>query len=375
MNVRNGLVFNADCDFVKADLAFENGIITDIAPSGSLSGDGFDAEGAYVLPGFIDMHSHGCVNSDFCDADSTGLEKMLAYYGRQGVTSVVLAAMSYGEDVLTGIFRAAVPYFGINGYGAVLRGINMEGPFINPDKCGAQNPGSVIAPDTGMFDRLYAVSGKNIRLLGIAPELPGGLELIRHAAGRCAVGLAHTAADYDTAAAAFNSGASHVIHMFNAMPPFGHRAPGVIGAAFDYAAYVEIICDGVHLHHSVVRAMFRMFGASRICLVSDSIRGAGMPDGRYELNGQTVIVKEGRSNLANGGAIAGSVVNLPDCVRNAVKIGIGLNDAVRAASLNPARAASIDSTVGSLEPGKSADILIWDADLRTVAVFAAGERI
>ena len=375
MIIRNGLVFGADGAFTEADLAFADGIIKTIAPVGSLSGDGFDAAGAYVLPGFVDIHTHGCVNSDFCDADATGLEKMLAYYGRHGVTSVVFATMSYGEEVLTDIMRTAVPYFGRKGYGAVLRGVNMEGPFINPDRVGAQKPDNVGAPDMGMFDRLYAVSEGNIRLLDMAPELPGSLKLIRHAAQRCVVSLAHTCADYDTAVAAFDAGASHVTHLFNAMPPFAHRAPGVIGAAFDHAADVEIISDGVHVHPAVIRSIFRMFGASRICLVSDSIRGTGMPDGRYELGGQAVVVKDGRSTLADGGSIAGSVVNLSDCVRNAVKSGIRLNDAVRAATQNPARAATIDSTVGSLEPGKSADILIWDADLRTVAVFVGGEPI
>ena len=373
MIIRNGLIFGSDCEFTKADLAFENGIISNVAPAGSLTGDGFDAAGAYVLPGFVDIHTHGCANSDFCDADSAGLEKMLAYYGRHGVTSVVPATMSCGEDALTGIIRAAVPYFGRKGCGAVLRGVNMEGPFINPARCGAQKPDNIIAPDIAMFDRLYEISEGNIRLLDLAPELPGSLELVRHAAKRCAVSLAHTCADYDTAAAAFNAGAGHLTHMFNAMPPFSHRAPGVIGAAFDHAAYVEIISDGVHLHPSVVRAMFSMFGAARICLVSDSIRATGMPDGDYELNGRTVVVKDGRSNLTDGGAIAGSVVNLSDCVRNAVKFGIRFNDAVRAASQNPARAVAIDSVAGSLEPGKNADILIWDADLRTIAVFTGGE--
>ena len=375
MIIRNGLVFGADYEFIKADVAFENGIISDVAPAGSLTGDGFDAAGAYVLPGFVDIHTHGCANSDFCDADSAGLERMLAYYGKNGVTSVVSATMSYSEDVLTGIIRAAVPYFSRRGYGAVLRGVNMEGPFINPEKCGAHKPESIIAPDIAMFDRLYKVSEGNIRILNAAPELPGCLDLIRHAVKHCAVSLAHTSAGYDIAIAAFNAGASHLTHMFNAMPPFAHRAPGVIGAAFDHAAYVEIISDGVHLHPSVIRAAFSMFGASRICLASDSIRAAGMPDGNYELNGQTIVVKDGRSNLADDGAIAGSVVNLPDCVRNAVKYGIPLKDAVRAASINPARAVSIDSVAGCLEPGKIADILIWDADLRTVAVFIGGELI
>ena len=375
MIIRNGLVFGADCVFTKADLAFENGIITGVAPAGSMQGDGFDASGAYVLPGLVDIHTHGCVNGDFCDAAPAGLEKMLAYYGSHGVTSVIPATLSMSECELTGIIRAAVPYFGKKGYGAVLRGLNMEGPFINPDRRGAQNPDNIIAPDVGMFDRLYAVSCGNIRLLCIAPELPGSLELIRHASESCIVSLAHTSADYDVSAAAFKAGARHVTHLFNAMPPFGSRNPGVIGAAFDHAAAVEIISDGVHLHPSVVRAMFEMFGAARICLVSDSVRCTGMPNGEYELGGLAIVLKDGRSSLADGGAIAGSAMNLPDCCRQAVRFGIPLESVIRAASKNPACIASIDSVAGSLEPGKSADILIWDAELRTIAVFVAGERV
>ena len=374
MIIRNGLVFSNGA-FVNADLAFENGIITKIETISDARGESFDAAGAYVLPGFVDIHTHGCVGVDFCDADPAGLEKMLAYYGSCGVTSVVLTTMSYGEDLLRGIIGTALRYLGKNGYGAVLRGINLEGPFINKAKSGAQNPDYIVHSDADLFDRLYAASEGCIRLFNIAPELPGSLELIHRAARSCTVSLAHTAADYETAASAFNAGASHVAHLFNAMPGFAHREPGVIGAAFDCASFVEIISDGVHLHPSVIRAMFRMFGPRRICLVSDSTRGTGMPNGRYELGGQAIEIKDGRSNLVNGGNIAGSAVNLLDCFRHAVKIGIPLEDAVPAASYNPAQAASISSVAGSLSAGRSADILILDTELRVIAVFAAGERV
>ena len=374
MIIRNGLVF-VDDRFRKKDLTFSNGIITDIAPAGSIPGEGFDTGGAYVLPGFVDIHTHGCVNYDFCDADPAGLEKMLAYYGRQGVTSVLLTTMSYGEDVLSRITSVALKYLGKKGYGAVVRGVNMEGPFISEAKRGAQNPEYIMNPDIKLFDRLYEAFDGSINLLNIAPELPGSIELIRHAAKCCTVSLAHTCTDYDCAAAAFDAGASHVTHLFNAMPAFNHREPGLIGAAFDGAAYVEIISDGVHLHPSVVRAMFKMFEPHRICLISDSIRGTGMPTGIYELGGQAIMVRDGRSNLVNGGAIAGSAMNLTDCFRQAVKFGIPLEDAVRAASYNPARAVSIASETGSLKPGKDADILILDADLSVVAVYVSGERV
>ena len=374
MIIRNGLVFRRD-GFFEKDMAFENGIITDIAPAGVLRGDGFNAAGAYVTPGFVDIHTHGCVNNDFCDADPSGYEEMLAYYGSQGITSVLVTTMSYGEDVLSNITQTALRYIDKKGYGAVLRGVNMEGPFISEAKRGAQNPEYIMNPDADLFNRLYSAFKGKIRLLNMAPELPGSMELISHAAKFCTVSLAHTVADYDCAASAFAAGASHVTHLFNAMPGFGHRQPGVIGAAFDGAAQVEIISDGVHLHPSVVRAMFKMFGPHRICLVSDCIRGTGMPNGEYELGGQAIIIKDGRSNLVNGGAIAGSAMNLTDCFRQAVKSGVPLVDAVRAASYNPARAVSISFDVGSLEPGKTADILIMDADLRVIAVFAAGVRI
>jgi len=372
--IRNGLVF-VDEHFEEKDLAFEGGIITDIAPAGSISGDALDVAGAYVLPGFVDIHTHGCVNSDFCDANPAGYEEMLAYYGRQGITSVILTTMSYGEDVLKNITSAALRYLGKKGYGAVLRGVSLEGPFINEAKRGAQNPDYIVSPDVSLFNRLYAAFDDNIRLLNMAPELPGSLELIRHAAKHCTVSLAHTAADYDCAASAFDAGASHVTHLFNAMPGFHHREPGVVGAAFDHAATVEMVSDGVHLHPSVVRAMFSMFGAHRICLISDSIRGTGMPNGEYELGGQAIIIKDGRSNLVNGGAIAGSAMNLADCFRQAVKFGVPIEDAVRAASYNPACAVSISSEVGSLKPGKEADIVIMDADLKVTDVFVGGERV
>ena len=374
MVIRNGLLFCGD-RFLERDLGFDGGLITDVAPAGSLPGVGFDAAGAYVLPGFVDIHTHGCVNHDFCDASPAGLEKMLAYYGSQGVTSVVLTTMSYNEDLLDSILRVALLYMGKQGYGAVLRGVNMEGPFVSEVKRGAQNPDYIMSPDVGVFDRLLESSGGSIRLFNIAPELPGSLDLIHHASECCTVSLAHTCADYECAVLAFEAGARHLTHIFNAMPGFYHREPGVVGAAFDHAAFVEVISDGVHLHPSVVRALFRMFGAERICLISDCIRGTGMPNGVYELGGQAIVIKDGRSNLFNGGAIAGGALNLTDCFRRAVAFGIPLVDAVRAASFNPASAVGISSVAGSLEPGKCADVLIMDADLRVVAVYVGGEAL
>lgn len=376
MVITNGLVFGEDCQFRMADLAYEDGRITQTAPAGSLPAAGaIDAGGGFVLPGFIDIHTHGCMNSDFCDADAAGIEKMLGYYGAQGITSVVPATMSYSEEILANILGTAKPYFGAQGHGAVLRGVNMEGPFFNTEKRGAQNPEYIMDPAIGMFERLMEVSGGNIRLVDIAPELPGSVEFIRQVAGRCVVSIAHTGADYDQAMAAFEAGASHVTHLFNAMPPFSHRAPGVVGAASDRASFVEIISDGIHLHPSVVRAVFSWFGAERVCLVSDSMRGTGMPDGTYDLGGQQVKLAGHRATLVEGGAIAGSATNQAECCRQAVRFGVPLESAVRAATLNPARAAGLDREVGSLMPGKRADIVVWNRDLQPVEVMVGGQRL
>ena len=376
MVITNGLVFGEDCLFSMADIAYEGDRITQIAPAGSLpAGDAIDAGGGYVLPGFVDIHTHGCMGSDMCDADPAGLAKMLGYYGRNGVTSVVPATMSYNEPILTDIIKVALPFFEQDGHGAVLRGVNMEGPFISPNKAGAQNPQYITDPDLAMFDALFTLSGGRIRLVDIAPELAGSLDFTRHVSRKCAVSIAHTAANYAETVAAFDAGARHVTHLFIAMPSFNHREPGVIGAAFDKASHVEMIADGIHLHPSVVRSVFKWFGEKRVCLISDSMRGTGLPDGEYDLGGQMVLLQKDRATLVGTDTIAGSATNLAECCRRAVRFGVPLEHAVRAATLNPATATAQEHVVGSLMPGKRADIVIWNADLQTSEVIVGGRRI
>lgn len=375
MIIKNGLIFTADSSFKKMDLAFENDKITQMAPQDTLSGgDVIDAKGAYVLPGFIDMHTHGVKGYDISDADAKGIETMLNYYGEQGVTTVVPSTMSYSEEILTNIIKTALPYFEKSDYGAVMRGINMEGPFINVDKKGAQNAEYIIDPNETMFERLYTLANGYVKLIHVAPELKGSIEFINQASQKCVVSLAHTEANYQQAIDAFNAGARNVTHLYNAMPPFNHREPGVIGAASDKASYVELISDGFHIHPSVIRATFEWFGKDRVCLISDSMRACGMPNGTYSLGGQEVFMNDGKATLASG-TIAGSATCLADICRRAIKFMVPIEKAFTAVTINPAKAVNIFDQVGSLEVGKQADILLWDSDLNTQRVIVGGKTI
>ena len=224
-----------------------------------------------------------------------------------------------------------------------------------------------------MLRRLEEASEGLVKLVSVAPEEPGALEFIKEVADEVTVSIAHTTADYDTAMAAYAAGARQATHLFNAMPPFTHRAPGVVGAAFDTPeCMAELICDGVHIHASVVRAVFQLFGTKRVILISDTMRAAGMPDGDYTLGGQPVQVK-GKYATLEDGTLAGSVTDLMNCMKTAVSFGIPLEDAVRAAAVNPAKAIGIYSRVGSIENGKLANLAVLDENLELKAVFLKGE--
>jgi N-acetylglucosamine-6-phosphate deacetylase len=258
--------------------------------------------------------------------------------------------------------------------GASIAGINLEGPFVSPHKLGAQNPDYVRRPDAALFRRLQDAARGMVRMLAIAPETDGAMDVIKDVAGEAVCSIAHTTADYDTAIRAFAAGAKHVTHLYNAMPPFHHRDPGVIGAAFDTpGCRVELICDGVHVHPGVVRATFKMFGVDRVVMVSDSMMATGLGDGEYELGGLPVKVSGNKATLVHGGAIAGSVTDLMKCLVTAVKVmGIPLHTAVKCASANPAAAIGLAGERGSLTPGHAADIVLLDESLEISRVILRG---
>lgn len=369
MRITGGSVFDLEQGFVARELCTDGGYI---APQ---SGDSrvLDATDCYVIPGLVDLHFHGCRGEDFSDATPDGLQVMADYELSRGVTYICPAGMTLGEDQLMRICRNAAEHRKHAAHGAELVGIHLEGPFLSEAKKGAQNGAYLHAPDAAMLHRLQEAAGGLVKLVTLAPELPGSLEFI-HAAEGITVSIGHTTADYETACMALDAGARHVTHLYNAMPPFTHRAPGVIGAAFDHPdTRVELICDGVHIHPSVVRATFRLFGAERVILISDSLRAAGMPDGQYTLGGQDIIVKGNRGTLMDGVTLAGSVTDLMGCLRQAVQFGIPVADAVRAASYNPAQVLGILDRAGSLEVGKEASLVLLNReDLSVRAILFRG---
>ena len=372
MIIRNAKVFTGGCRFEERDLLIRDGRIV----FGAVPMDGeevLDARGSYALPGLVDIHFHGAVGHDFCDADEAGLQAIADFEASKGVLAICPATMTFSEEILNGIMDAAAAHK--NGRGADLVGINMEGPYISPRKVGAQNPKYVMGADAGMFRRLQARSGGLIKLVDVAPEEPGNLDFIRACRDEVRISIAHTCTDYETAKEAFAAGASHMTHLYNAMPGITHRAPGPIIAALEEGAEVELITDGVHIHPAMVRFTFRTFGDSHVILVADSMMACGLPDGQYSLGGQAVTVCGPRATLTeHPDTIAGSATCLYDCMRQAVLgMGVPLTSAVRAASLNPARSIGIDADYGSLEPGRWGNVVLADGQLNIQKVIRRGK--
>lgn len=370
MIIKNVQVFGEDKTFTPGEIIIEEGKFAQKAAEDTVVVDG---EGCFAIPGLVDIHFHGCVGDDFCDGSEDAIANMARYEASVGVTSICPASMTISEGELHQVMRTAGSYE--NGVGAKLVGINMEGPFISEKKKGAQAAEHIRKCDLDLYRSLQEESGNLIKLVDVAPETEGAMEFIEAVKGDVVVSIAHTVADYDTAKEALEKGASHVTHLYNAMPPLNHRDPGVIGAARDDEnCRVELICDGVHIHPSVVRATFAMFGAERVILISDSMRATGLTDGQYTLGGQDVFVKGPKATLADG-TIAGSATDLMGCLRVAVQeMGIPLEDAVACATMNPAKEIGIYDDCGSIALGKAADLVLLDKDLNVKAVYVDGKK-
>lgn len=372
MRYENGWIF-AGGRFVRGGFSVENGRFAHVLED--VPGPAEDLDGALVIPGLVDIHVHGCAGADFSDGDYAGLVRMARYLARRGVTSFAPASMTLPYDALDKAFHAAARLRreGLAD-GARLMGIQMEGPFLSREKRGSQNPAYLRLPDWDRFLRLYDAAEGLLRIVDVAPELPGAVEFTRRASEKCRVSVAHTAAGYDQAAAVFDAGATHLTHLFNAMPGIHHRHPGPIGAASEREnVTAELICDGIHVHPSAVRMAFRLF-PGRICLISDALRCCGMADGSYSLGGQEILLSGGVARLT-GGAIAGSAADLYQCMRRAVSFGIPREQAVWAATALPARVIGRESETGAIADGRAADFVICGGELEPEAVYLDGKRL
>lgn len=367
MKIKQVNIYREGGVFQKGDLSFEGEIITNDSRKGEIDGTEL-----YAIPGLIDMHLHGCVGYDFCDGTSEAFDAMTKYQAEHGVTAITPASMTLSKERLKEIFSAYAAYKGNDG--AMMCGIYMEGPFFSSEKKGAQNPEYLHLPDVEMFEQLQNASNGNIKVSCVAPELEGAFSYIEEVSKKVKVSIAHTTADYDIANHAFLCGASHVTHLFNAMMPFGHRSPNVIGAASDNGCAVEIICDGIHLHPCAVRTTFRLFGKDKVVLISDSMMATGLKDGDYSLGGQAVKVVGNKATLGSG-TIAGSATNLFDCMKTAVSFGIPLETALQAATENPAKEIGEYHRMGSLTAGKLANIVLVDSSLNIKNVFIKGKQV
>lgn len=376
MRFENALVYGPDFRFHKGGFSVENGRFADVLTETKTQT--IDLDGAYVIPGLVDIHNHGNSGHDFSDGDAEGLAIIARYLAKHGVTSFAPASVTLPEDVLSRAFTNAAAFAkNAPADASVLRGIHMEGPFFAEKKKGAQNGAYLQKPDLEMFHRLYEASGGLIRIADIAPELPGALDYIRAVSHVCRVSIAHTEADYAQAKAAIASGATHITHLFNAMPSFLHREPGVVGAAAEEPGVsAELISDGMHVHESVVRATLKMFGAERIILISDALSCCGMPNGSYMLGGQKIVLDGTVARLADAPeTLAGSANNLFGIFRIALSMGIPAEDAVRMASYNPAKAIGAEGEIGSIENGKRADFLVLNKDFSLKQVYLGGNAL
>ena len=374
MVLKNATIYNDEFETIKQNITVEGERIA--ALDDRETGDTvLDLEGYTVLPGLIDIHIHGCAGHDTGEATEEALQAMSNCLVKRGVTSFCPTSMTLSFEELQRIFRnvaACRPTV----TGAYIQGINMEGPYIAMSKKGAQNGAYVRNPDAAEFKRLYEDCGGIIKVVDIAPECDGAEEFIKEIQPICPVSIAHTAADYDETCTAIEWGARHVTHLYNAQSGLSHRNPGVVGAVFDktrqYGVRAEMICDGFHIHPAALRIAFAQLGEDHSIIISDSMCAAGHVDGEYDLGGQTVYVKDGKALLADG-TIAASTSNVYEELRNVIRFGIPVKQAIKSATINPARAIRVDHETGSIKEGKLADLLVVDENFDIVLVIVRGE--
>lgn len=370
MILKNVCFYNEVFEKEVADLRIENGRFAEI---GIIDEDGRDMSGFIALPGFVDIHIHGGNGGDFSDGTAKAVDKISRYLAKCGVTAFCGTSMTLDNESLTKIVKCGKEYSGRES-GAKLVGINLEGPFISYAKKGAQNGAFVRAGTLKEFNQLFADSGELVKLITIAPEAFESEEFIKEACKKCVIAIGHTSADSEQTQKAVDLGISHATHLYNAMTGMTHREAGVVGTVMDNEKVMcELICDGGHVCPTVVRNTFRILGENRICVISDSMRGAGLGAGEFDLGGQkTYVYENGKYAVLEDGTIAASITNVFDEFKNLLAFGIDFKTALKSCTINPARAIGLESEIGSIAPGKAADIVFADEKLNIKEVYING---
>ena len=370
MILKNVCFYNELFEKEIADFRIENGKIAEI---GIINEDGRDMSGLTALPGFIDIHIHGAAGGDFCDASKESLDKISAYLAKNGITSFCGTSMTLDNASLTDIVKCGRAYKG-NEAGAKLVGINLEGPFIAYEKKGAQNGEFIRGGTVEEFEQLFTDSGELVRLITVAPEAFESDEFIRKVSEKCTVSIGHSNANAVETQKAIDMGASHATHLYNAMTAISQREAGAAGTLLDNENVTcELICDGGHVCPVALRNTFKILGEDRACVISDSMRAAGLGAGEYELGGQKVFVEEnGKYAVLKDGTLAASITNVYEEFKNLLSFGIGFKPALKACTINPARAIGLEKEIGSIATGKAADIIFVDDEMNIKEVYING---
>ena len=371
MILKNALVMDEDFCLKELDIRIENEKITEIG-KGLSGNDVLDFTGRYILPGFIDTHIHGAYGIRIDDAVGD-YNRITEFEASQGVTAIAITTdTAEFTDILEQIERAVV--ISEKCKGTKIVAIHAEGPFLSQSKKGAMSPEYILAPDNEKLDKMIEAGKGMLKLITIAPDNDGSIEFIHYAKSKgLMVSMGHTDADYETALAAIDAGATQLTHTFNAMRAINHREPGVLGAVFENESVkCEVICDYIHLHPAIIKMIYKIKGADKINMISDSGTAAGLDISGFIVNGVKRYIKDGVVRLADG-TIAGSARTLLDGVKNLISSGIPLEDVSKMASLNPAKTLGIDDETGSIAVGKLADLVVLDKDLNVCETFINGK--
>ena len=358
----------------KGSVLVENGKIKEINPSNITDENVIDADGLYLSPGFIDVHIHGAGGYDTMDGTYEAINEISKVIVKHGTTAFTPTTMTVAvEDIRKSM--EVIKEAKINGTdGAIVLGAHLEGPFISPKAIGAQNPKYLIPPTMENYNAMVGDAEDAVVSITIAPEIPGAKELIKELSQRgivCSIG--HTKATYDEAMEGIKCGCGHSTHLFNAMTPFAHREPGVVGAIFDSDITTETISDGIHVSYPSLRIAYNQKTPDKVLLVTDAMMACAMPDGMYALGGQDVVVKDGAARLLSG-SLAGSILTLDKAVHNVYKnVGLPLYEAVKMASYNAARHCKVEDRKGLIKEGYDADLLLFDEDVNIKNVIVGGK--